>query len=271
MGDFAANSWRFVPNTSAPGPLQMALEEVAAETAATEGLCLIRVFSWEPSTLSLGYGQDPDSVNWQYCQTNGIEVTRRQTGGGGIYHDRIGDISYSIVLPAADVADDLLTSYHRLCEPILKFFERIDIDASFATQEYEPLYEPACFLRGIHPAHDIVVDGRKICGNAQYRQRDAIIQHGSINVRLTPEAHLGVFAQSDIDREAFCDRVTAISQHGNYTRSTVVKELEASLTSWAQAQLGSFTDAERASAREIARQKYRDSSWIRKRPQTHRS
>jgi len=52
-------------------------------------------------------------------------VTRRQTGGGGIYHDAYGDVAYSIAVPAADVPGKLLDCYHLLCEPVLDAFDRL--------------------------------------------------------------------------------------------------------------------------------------------------
>jgi lipoate-protein ligase A len=102
--------WRLIREESWDGPLNMALDEIAAETAAEGGPRTVRVYQWDPSTLSLGYRQDEDTVAWDYCDREGISVTRRPTGGGGIYHDRYGDISYSIVAPADELPGDLMPS-----------------------------------------------------------------------------------------------------------------------------------------------------------------
>jgi lipoate-protein ligase A len=181
MPTLADLSWRLVPPATNPGPLNMALDEVAAETAASEGLATVRVYSWEPSTLSLGYAQEPATIDWEFCADAGIDVTRRPTGGGAIYHDQHGDISYSIVVPDDAVPGDLLESYEQLCEPVFAAFERLEVDATFAEAARPAIHEPACYLRALDPAHDVVgPDGRKLAGNAQYRQRDAVVQHGSL-------------------------------------------------------------------------------------------
>lgn len=252
---------QFVADESRQGAMQMALEEVAARRVSEGGAGLVRVFSWEPSTLSMGYGQATKTVDWAFCEVNGIDVTRRQTGGGGIYHDARGDISYSIVVPREAVSGDLLESYHTLCEPIIEFFHAIGIDASFADEQHDAVYAPACFLRDIHPAHDILVEGKKISGNAQYRQRDAVIQHGSIISSQAIDSHLGVFAE-ELSTDLFQQRVTSVDEHVEFTRAEVVVELEQVLRSWSGATEREWTADELTSARRLAEKKYTASSWI---------
>lgn len=266
MARLAELSWRFIPERAARGPVQMALEEVAAEAVREGGPALVRVFRWDPSTLSLGYHQDPSTVDWTACERRNIDVTRRQTGGGGIYHDREGDLSYSIVVPAEAVPGELLESYHLLCEPILTFLRDLGLDADFADREHPPVHEPACFLRAIHPAHDILIGGHKVSGNAQYRQRDVVIQHGSINVTVDPTVHLGVFADHDVTPGEFAERVTALDEHGAHERATLVERLERTLREWVDAEVGSWSDAERERARTIAAEKYANTDWIRRTP-----
>lgn len=242
--------------------MHMALEEVAASTVAAGGPALVRTFRWKPSTLSMGYGQSPNSVDWEQCAEAGIEVTRRQTGGGGIYHDHEADLSYSIVVPADVVSGDLLEAYHTLCTPIIEFFRAIGIDAAFADRPREAIHEPACFLRSIHPAHDILVDGSKISGNAQYRQRDAVIQHGSILFDDATRRHLSVFADDDLRASSFRSRTTTVREHVDMRRSEAVSALRDALVDWAGATPGSWTSEEIDQARSLAASKYADRGWI---------
>ena len=264
MNERADREWRLIREEARPGPMQMALEEVAAETAASGGPRTVRVYRWEPSTLSLGYHQDPSTVDWEYCDREGIGVTRRPTGGGGIYHGVDGDISYSIVAPAAELPGNLIDSYELLCEPIFSAFERMNIDATFADGEWPAIHQPACYLRAINPAHDIVADG-KISGNAQYRQRDAVIQHGSLSYARTPERHLSVFATDEISAAQFSERVTSIQEQSGIDREGAVRAVESALREWAGAVDGEWTDAELDRAREIADRKYGSDAWNRER------
>ncbi|MFW6003506.1 MAG: lipoate--protein ligase family protein [Halanaeroarchaeum sp.] len=266
--DLLDGDWRLIREERRSGPMQMALDEIAARTAGDGGPRTVRVYTWSPTTLSLGYRQDPATVDWERCEREGTTVTRRQTGGGGIYHDAYGDISYSIVAPAADLPGDLMESYEILMEPVFDAFDRMGVPATYVSSKRPALYEPACYLRDLHPAHDVVVDGRKISGNAQYRQREAVIQHGSLSYALDPDAHRGVFTDVPVDEDAFRDRITSIGEVAKIDRPTAVKALEAALESWAGAREGAWTDAEIDAATSLAEEKYGSPDWNRDRSDT---
>ena len=258
----ADREWRLVSEEAREGPLNMALDEVAAETAA-EGVPTARVYRWEPSTLSLGYHQDPATIDWDYCEREGITVTRRPTGGGAIYHDSWGDISYSVVAPAEDLPGDLMDSYEVLCEPLFDALDRVGIDAGFADEEHPAIYEPACYLRAVHPAHDVVAGGRKLSGNAQYRQRDAVVQHGSLTFERTTDRHLACFADPDATSVAFDERVTSVREEVGATREETVDALETALADWSGAHEGTWQDDELDRARERVDEKFATEAWTR--------
>ncbi len=256
-------SWRLVTEERRPGPVTMALEEVAARRAAEAGVGTVRVYTW-PDTLSLGYRQRADTVDWAFCEQAGIDVTRRQTGGGGIYHDSHADVSYAVVAPADPLPTDLTDSYRRLCEPLFDALAALGVDADYADGDLPAVHRPACYLRPVHPAHDVLVDGRKVSGNAQYRQRDAVIQHGSLSVDLAPERHLGVFGDP-VSPERFRERVTSVREHAAVDRETVVAALEDALADWAGADRRGWTDDDLAAARDLAERKYAADAWVRDR------
>ncbi|EMA61744.1 lipoate--protein ligase family protein [Halorubrum lipolyticum] len=292
-----SGDWRLIREESRPGPMQMALDEVAAETAAAGGPATVRTYRWDPSCLTLGYRQDPETVDWAFCEREGIDVTRRQTGGGGIYHDARGDIAYSIAVPAADVPGELLDCYHLLCEPVLDAFDRLGIDAGYVEESVPEIYHPACYLRELHPAHDVVAGSsddsderrRKIAGNAQYRKRDAVIQHGSLTFSVEAERHLGTFADPPVTPAEFRDRVVGMDELADVDRGDAVAAVEAALVAWVAGEDdgregvdndsegvaldrdGSWTDAELRRAEELVETKYRDEEWVRTRPGNKRA
>ncbi len=271
--------WRIISEELLEGPVAMALDEVAAETVAAGGPATVRLYRWLPSTVTLGYGNDADIIDWDFCAERNITVTRRPTGGGAIYHDTTGDIAYSIIAPADAFPSDVTACYREFLTPIIDAFHAVDVDVSFAASEQEPLWKPLCYLRGLDPAHDLVgPDGRKIAGNAQYRTRDAIIQHGSLTFDVTPDRHLGCFTEPPVTNEEFSERVcgavesveydatveTSIGAMGGYDlqRSRLVAELQDALTAWADATSGEWTDTERERLSDIVTTKYRNDAWI---------
>jgi lipoate-protein ligase A len=266
--DTADREWRVIREESRPGPMQMALDEIAAETAAAGGPRTVRLYRWEPSCLSLGYHQAPDTVDWEWCAREGVDVTRRPTGGGGIYHDSVGDLSYSITAPREELPGGLMDCYHTLLDPVLDGFSRVGVPVEFVASEAPALYEPACYLRALNPAHDLVVagDGRKVSGNAQYRQRDAVVQHGSITYSALADRHLSVFADPGRSTAEFADRVTGVDEHTDADRDAVVTAFEEALAAWCDADDGEWTDEELSRARERAEEKHAADEWVRRQP-----
>jgi lipoate-protein ligase A len=288
--------WRLIREEELDAATAMAYDAVAAETAAAGGPRTVRLYRWTPSALSLGYGQDPATVDWDHCADAGIDVVRRPTGGGAIYHDSFGDVSYSIVAPADELPGDVMETYALLCEPLLAALRELGVDARFAETGRPAAYEPACYLRALHPAHDVVAGsagsdavggdagdgdgtddedettgptpGRKISGNAQYRTRDAVVQHGSLTVAVDAERHLRPFADPDASPDTFRDRVTGVAEQLGVEatpalRERVVSTLEAALADWADAEPGDWSAAERERVREIADEKFRSDAWTR--------
>jgi lipoate-protein ligase A len=278
MGSLADAEWRVIGEESHDGATNMALDEVAARTAVEDDVRTVRVYRWAPSCLSMGYRQAADSVDWECCEREGVDVTRRQTGGGGIYHDSHADVSYSIIAPADELPGDLMESYELLCEPVLDAIRSVGVDAAFADREHDSIHEPSCYLRGIHPAHDVLAyeggepgsdgderTGRKLSGNAQYRQRDAVIQHGSISYDHAVEKHLGVFADHDVTPERFRERVTSVREQAGVDRETFVAALRDHLADWCEATPGGWTEDERDAASALVDEKYDADAWVRER------
>ena len=256
-------TWRLIAEEAHEGSLNMALDEVAAETAADGGPRTLRIYRWEPGTLSLGYHQPADTVDWDYCEREGVPVVRRPTGGGGIYHDFSGDISYSIVVPAEEVPGDLMETYELLLEPVLDALDRMGVPATVAERESDAIHEPACYLREVHPAHDVVVDRRKISGTAQHRTREAVVQHGSITFERRADRHLSCFADAP-GPEAFAERVTSVREQAGIDRQEAVACLESALAEWAGADSGSWTDDELDRAGEITDEQFGSEAWTRR-------
>ena len=257
--------WRLIPEERLGGPLAMALDEVAAETVAAGGPATVRLYRWTPSTVSLGYGTDAAVVDREHCSSAGIDVTRRQTGGGAIYHDATGDVAYSIVAPKSAFPGDVTDCYRELLEPVLAAFEAAGADVGFADAGAPALWEPLCYLRALDPAHDLVgPDGRKVAGNAQYRTREAVVQHGSLTFGSDPEAHLAPFVDPPVGPGAFAERVGGVSESPGVDpdRSAFVDRLESALVEWAGAEAGAWTDAERERAAELCDRKYAADRWV---------
>lgn len=147
-----------------PGAYNMGLDE-AILGAVAEGRRppTLRLYGWNPPTVTLGYFQGLDEeVDREACARMGVDIVRRVTGGGAVFHD--AELTYSIVLPESHplARPGILDSYRVLCAGVVEGLARFGLQAEFA------------------PINDVLVDGRKVSGNAQTRKRGCILQHGTI-------------------------------------------------------------------------------------------
>lgn len=255
---------RIITEQELSGSKAMAFDKVAAESVASGGPITVRVYRWAPSCITLGYRTDPNTVDWEYCASNGIEVTRRPTGGGAIYHDNFGDISYSIIVPTDQFPSDVSKCYQQLLQPIIAAFDAAGINIDFADDSTNTLWQPLCYLLGLDPVHDLVgSDGRKIAGNAQYRTEDAIIQHGSLSFVADGNRHLNSFSEPPVSPEQFDAHVCGIRDFiPDISRSQFVVLLEDALTEWANGTIGEWTKEECDRMEEVVNKKYNSDAWI---------
>jgi lipoate-protein ligase A len=154
----------------------MALQERAAKTLET----VFSVYSWTRPTLSFGRHQPATGLyDIERIQAAGVDVVRRPTGGRAILHDR--EVTYSVTAPI-EATEPLREAYSRINRILLDGLARLGVVAGLATptdRAAAPSIRP-CFET---PAEgELVADGAKLVGSAQWRDGGALLQHGSILV-----------------------------------------------------------------------------------------
>lgn len=178
-------SWRLVDTGPLPGPANMAIDEALLDAFDPDrSPPVLRLYGWRPTALSVGRFQEPAAVlDLDRCRADGVPAVRRITGGGVIYHAE--ELTYAIVcaprhLPPASTVKD---TFRHLTGFLLAFYRSLGLDAHWAADvaaDDARLGKRTAFCFAGKEECDILVDGRKIGGNAQRRLRNAIFQHGSI-------------------------------------------------------------------------------------------
>ncbi|MDR0389894.1 MAG: lipoate--protein ligase family protein [Spirochaetaceae bacterium] len=149
----------------------MGLDQALLE-AVSRGASLpcLRFYAWKPLAVSVGYFQGLDEeVNLSSCRERGVDVVRRLTGGGAVFHN--AELTYSLVLPLKHplAGRNIQKSYEILCSGIVRGLKNLGLEASFV------------------PVNDIECMGKKISGNAQTRKTGALLQHGTILLDTDPD------------------------------------------------------------------------------------
>ena len=141
---------------------------------------VLRIYGWKPQAFSIGYSQDPrDELDLDKCRTERIDFVRRITGGGVIFHK--SELTYSIVCSKEDLEFSAFSkeAYRMLCSFIVKAYQDLGLQAEYSLQE-STRQSRGWFCFTERERYDILINGKKIGGNAQRRKKSIIFQHGSI-------------------------------------------------------------------------------------------
>ena len=170
--------WRTLVSPAASGADNMAIDDALLDRARDTGECVIRLYEWARPTLSLGRNQTARGhYDLDRARELGVDFVRRPTGGRAVLHHR--ELTYSVTAPAA-ILGSLRQSYARLNRLLLAALRRLGVAAVVSPRTSRA---PA---PGLAPCFDapgegeLVLDGRKLVGSAQWRDERAFLQHGSI-------------------------------------------------------------------------------------------
>jgi lipoate-protein ligase A len=235
------------------GSLTMGIDEALLE-ARMEGEIgdALRFYQFNPSAVTLGRFQRIDaSVRRDVCRSEGIDITRRTTGGGTVFHDMDGEITYAVIMKVPADLDSITSSYERICSGLVNALGSLGIEAAFS------------------PINDVLVAGRKISGSAQTRRRGMLLQHGTLLYRtdiqqLARVLNVSSEKLSDKHVASLAERVTTIERERGQTS---FDDVVAALRSGFSSILGPMTERTMPQdilerARELEEEKYTNDSFI---------
>ena len=173
--------WRLLSVPARDGAENMARDVALQDHSRTTGECVFSVYSWLNPTLSLGRNQTAKGLyDLPRIAAERIDIVRRPTGGRAILHDH--EITYSVTGPDS-FADTLAAAYERINELLLTGLEILGVTAEIAKPERAapPPDQSPCFAEPVKG--ELIAHGKKLVGSAQYREKGAFLQHGSILVK----------------------------------------------------------------------------------------
>lgn len=155
-----------------------------------QGLCpaTLRLYGWEKPCISLGYTQTPEiELNMANCKKHGVEVVKRPTGGGIVFHNE-NEVTYSFICDKDDprLPEGLIESYVFISNIVIKALKKVDVSADISDTRH---HEQARLCFSFPASYEITLNGQKIVGSAQKRGKKALLQQGSIfieNTKLKP-------------------------------------------------------------------------------------
>ena len=165
------NRWRLLKPQTADAYTNMAVDEAIMKARIENRVPnTLRFYMWNPSAVSIGRFQKlADQVHVENCRKHGVDIVRRISGGGTVFHDSTGEITYSITAKLADLGCkslDMPSAYQKICSGLNEAVNILGADA-----EYRPPDPKRC--------PNLAIRGKKISGNAQTCKKGVLLQHGT--------------------------------------------------------------------------------------------
>lgn len=148
----------FIDNQGITDPrINLAIEEYALKNLDIEETYLLFYIN-EPSII-IGKNQNTvEEINTEYVEDNGIHVVRRLSGGGAVYHD-LGNLNFSFI--TKDDGDSF-HNFQKFTEPVTEALQKLGVNAELSGR------------------NDLMAEGRKISGNAQFSTKGRMFSHGTL-------------------------------------------------------------------------------------------
>lgn len=168
------DTWRLIPLQTNNAFMNMAIDEaILTSRIAGQVPNTLRFYRWQPSVVSIGKNQNPENeIYLDACKKLGIDVVRRISGGGTVYHDFEGEVTYSVTAKTADLGTNDITSvYVQIYEAITDALRLLGVPADFSSGDAKN-------------CPNLTVNGKKISGSSQIVTRGVVLQHGTVLVKV---------------------------------------------------------------------------------------
>ena len=240
------NQIRVVETGSNPGAWNMALDEALLMHSVDHATPILRIYGWQPPCVSIGYFQSmEEEVDVLKCGSMGVDVVRRITGGGAVLHEF--ELTYTFI--SKTYPSNIMKSYETICRPVVLCLKKLGYDANYI------------------PLNDIVVDNKKVSGNAQTRKNSTLLQHGTILLSVDVEkmySMLKVPSEKIKDKmiNDVKDRVSGI----NKSFEEVARNLKESFAEkfGAQIIIDTLSSNEKKDTEKLVIEKYSSKQWNRR-------
>ncbi|BBD89928.1 biotin/lipoate A/B protein ligase family protein [Staphylococcus caprae] len=270
-------TWNFI-NTGSQDPYyNMAMDEALLNFVSRGEIDpVIRFYTWDPATLSIGYFQRlQKEIDIEKVKEKGFGLVRRQTGGRGVLHDK--ELTYSVIVPEShpNMPSTITEAYRVISQGLLEGFKNLGFETYFAVprskEEREKLKQPRSSVCFDAPSwYELVVEGRKIAGSAQTRQKGVILQHGSIlqDIDIDELFDMFIFKNDRLKakmKEAFVEKAVAINDISE--KHITLEEMEQAFEEGFKTGLNidfkplKLSDQQMAEVKELE-EKYRSDEWM---------
>jgi lipoate-protein ligase A len=253
-------SWRLLKLEMHNAFMNMAIDEAVLRARIAERVPnTLRFYRWNPSAVSIGKFQKPENeVYLDNCRRLGVDVVRRISGGGTVYHDAEDEVTYSLIAKTEDLGvTDIAAVYARIYAGIADALRLLGITADFNEGD-------------VKNCPNLTVKGKKISGSAQAHKSGVVLQHGTLLLNVDLEK---MFTLLRVPWAKTCTEVVSIAKNKHTSiKSELGHAVSAETANNAmfvgfknvfgiQLTDGELTSFERELAEALCREKYATDEW----------
>lgn len=246
-----ALDWVLIPGVPQPPLINMALDEVLTErVGAGERPPTLRVWGWSAPCVVLGRFQSVrNEVNEEAAARHGVQIVRRISGGGAMFIEPEGAITWSIYAPRSLVDGMSFAESYRFFDAwVVDALRSLGLDAWYA------------------PLNDITSAAGKIGGAAQSRRGGAVLHHTTMaydmNLPLMLEVlRIGKEKLSDKGVASADKRVAPLRQQTALPRQEIIDFMVRQFRERFGLAEGMLTPDELAEAKRRAREHFGQRAW----------
>lgn len=228
--------WRLVKHETYNAAMNMAIDEsICYSLLSNKSLPTMRFYKWKNSSVSIASYQNQNEINLKLCRKNNVDVVRRITGGRAVYHDK-RDFTYSVVAPIRIFDNSINKAYREICSWIINALKNLGIRSTLQNK------------------NDIMVDGRKISGNAAKLINNKIyLQHGTLVYDIDFDIMPKIL---NISKFLAKEKIASVLEFKNVSQDKVYEALKNNFMEDKHVKIKNLTKDEINSAKQLTKIKY---------------
>jgi lipoate-protein ligase A len=223
--------------------VNVALDEVLQQPT-------LRFWKWNHSAVILGRSQSiSNEIDLEAVREMNLQIVRRITGGGAMFIEPEGAITYSMILPEAATAGLTIRQSYEICDAwVIRGLRELEIEVHHV------------------PINDLACSRGKIGGAAQARRNGIVVHHTTLAYSMNSTAMLRVLR---IGRESLSQRgvrsaakvVAPLNQQTHLPRQAIVDHLLWTFQQLFGGEVRALEADELAAGEELAAGKYATDLW----------
>lgn len=186
--------WQIFDSGAATAFENMQKDSQLLETLGEAKDPILHLYEWQSDSATYGHFIKPEKfLSLQGVKKQGLELAKRPTGGGIIFH--IADYAFSALVPSAykSFSINTLENYALINNIVARVIERFlggNVTAVLLAEHPQAQGQAQFFCMGKPTIYDVMLNGRKVGGAAQRRTKAGFLHQGSISIGLPPISYL---------------------------------------------------------------------------------